>query len=40
MDCSFARPVNISCSDLVTEKSLVEARDVELRASFQIQERD
>jgi hypothetical protein len=36
MDCSFARPVNISCSDLVTEKSLAEAREGELRASFRV----
>jgi hypothetical protein len=34
MDCSFARPVNISCSDLVTEKSLAEAREGELRVSL------
>jgi hypothetical protein len=38
MVCSFARPVNISCSGLVTEKSLVEAREGELRASLQSQE--
>ncbi len=37
---SFARPVNISCSDLVTEKSLAEARDGELRVSLQSQEID
>ncbi len=40
MDCSFARPVNISCSDLVTLKSLAEAREGELRASLQSQEKD
>ncbi len=33
IDCSFARPVNITCSDLVTEKSLAEAREGELRTS-------
>jgi hypothetical protein len=40
MDCLFARPVNISCSDLVTEKSLAEAREGELRVSLQSQEMD
>jgi hypothetical protein len=38
MDCLFARPVDISCSDLVTEKSLAEAREGELRVSLCSQE--
>jgi hypothetical protein len=38
MHCPFARPVNISCSDLVTEKSLAEAREGELRVSLRSQE--
>jgi hypothetical protein len=33
MVCSCARPVNISCSDLVTEKLLEEVREGELRKS-------
>ncbi len=40
MDCSFARPVDITCSDLVTEKSLAEAREGELRSSLLSQEMD
>jgi hypothetical protein len=35
MNCSFARPFNISFSDLVTEKSMAEAREGELRVSLQ-----
>ncbi len=40
MVCSFARPVTISCSDLVTENSLAEAREGELRVSLQSHEMD
>ncbi len=37
IDCSFARPITILCSDLVTEKSLAGAREGELKVSFQSQ---
>jgi hypothetical protein len=40
MDCSYARPVNNSSSDLVTEKLLAESREEELRVSLQSQEMD
>ncbi len=40
MVCSFARPVNISCSNLMTEKSMAEAREGELRSSLHSQGMD